>query len=302
MNELLHELAKNLSSKISLEIRDLLMDRHLYQSAAVPASEIRDEIFTAVAAHYEPDFGAVFAIRAQKVIAAPWMPDLKNVPPYPQPAFTGTLDTVFFNVYDVKLYCTACSRLEPFNVTSASDFLAGEPMQTRFNERAERVQVFVLSFTCQSCKGPPEVFLVRRQGTKLTLSGRAPMEHVPVPSVIPKSIAKYYSSATIGYQSGQTLAGLFLLRTLIEQWIRYSGAPEGYKADAALDWYMSHLPQDFKARFASLRDLYGGLSDAIHSAAEDEPLFNRTRSLIEEHFKAIKLFQLVMPFKEGESE
>jgi hypothetical protein len=55
------------------------------------------------------------------------------------------------------------------------------------------------------------------------LSGRAPIEHVLVPNVIPKNAAGFFKDALIAYQSGQTLAALFLLRTLIEQWLKLEG-------------------------------------------------------------------------------
>jgi adenylate kinase len=73
-----------------------------------------------------------------------------------------------------------------------------------------------LSYQCQSCKGVPEVFLVRREHLKRTNAGRAPIEHVEVPKDIPKHVSRFFRGAIVAHQSGQTLAGIFLLQTLIE--------------------------------------------------------------------------------------
>jgi hypothetical protein len=47
------------------------------------------------------------------------------------------------------------------------------------------------------------------------------------------------------FPEGQTLAGLFLLRTFIEQFVKASTGIDR-KADEVLDTYMAELPQDFK--------------------------------------------------------
>ena len=63
-------------------------------------------------------------------------------------------------------------------------------------------------------------------------------------------------------------------------------------ADKLLDAYMSTLPDDFKARFASFRSLYENLSDDIHAAKGNAELFERVLTKIEEHFEARHLFKL----------
>ena len=60
------------------------------------------------------------------------------------------------------------------------------------------------SFLCQSCKGIPEVFLIRREGLKLILSGRAPMEVADVPTVIPKT-PKDDTATLLGGISGPSI-------------------------------------------------------------------------------------------------
>jgi hypothetical protein len=134
--------------------------------------------------------------------------------------------------------------------------------------------------------------LVRRQGLKLTHSGRAPIEHVDVPRVIPNPVKGYYSDAVVAHQSSQTLAGIFLLRTVIEQWARSVVPDAPPDAEKLLDAYMSPLPEDFKRRFASFRKLYADLSEDMHAARGDAGLFERVLGEIEEHFEARRLFRL----------
>ena len=136
--------------------------------------------------------------------------------------------------------------------------------------------------------------LVQRVGGKLTLCGRSPMEHVPVSTDIPKSIRTYYSQSVIAQRSGQILAGLFLLRTAIEQWARkFAPAPD--YADRALEAYMTTLPDDFKARFPSLRQIYEKISLDIHKATGSSELYDAMLADFVEHFEARRLFKIADP-------
>ena len=58
------------------------------------------------------------------------------------------------------------------------------------------------------------------------------------------------------------------------------------------DAYQSTLPQDFKSRFPSLKDVYGKLSAAIHSADENAALFDDSCSKVKKHFEARRLFEI----------
>ena len=199
-----------------------------------------------------------------------------------------------FRIPHVKLFCKRCDRVEAFNHVSGWDVLETDVGGTGAtqDENQPTTQIFVLSFLCQSCKGIPEVFLVRRKGEKLTLSGRSPIEHVEQPRDIPKPISRYYSDAIVAHQSGQTLAGVFLFRVLIEQWVQSQTSTKGLKADSALEEYMGGLPNDFKGRFPSFRELYERLSTDIHSATGSADLFEEARQKIVDHFEARRLFKL----------
>jgi hypothetical protein len=224
-----------------------------------------------------------------ELVKAPWFPVdvIKDDKKFPE------LKHILFRTPDVKMFCSECGRVEPFNSVFTEEFYRrGGPNDRVGQKGKDTVQVFVFSFLCQSCKSLPEVFIVRREGFKLILSGRAPIEHVEVPPAISKQVQRHYSGAIVAYQSGQTLAGIFLLRTLIEQWAQYAAPVKGLQADAAIDSYMTTLPDDFKGRFDSLRVLYGELSADIHSASGSADLFEKALSQITKHFEARRLFDM----------
>jgi len=104
-------------------------------------------------------------------------------------------------------------------------------------------------------------------------------------------VKRFYRGAVVAHQSGETLAGNFLLRTVIEQWARTSTGSKGY-ADVVLDEYVQELPDDFKGRFPMLRQTYEHLSTDIHGATGSAEVFEKSRREILHHFEARRLFQL----------
>lgn len=194
-------------------------------------------------------------------------------------------------VPDVHLMCSHCKRREAFNAVNAIDAISQRVIDNKAYQHGV-CQQFVLVYQCQACKVSPDVFLVRRQQLKLTLCGRGPIEMVTAPTIIPNAVVRFYRDALLAHQSGQTLAALFLLRTVIEQWV-YSLNPGSRRyADEALNWYMEQLPPDFNARFPSLREMYGDLSEKLHTATGSDEVFERTTELLTKHFEARRLFEL----------
>jgi hypothetical protein len=207
-----------------------------------------------------------------------------------------------FELPSVDIFCGDCGRVQAFNPTSAADVLGGGLAPKVETPTKEIVQTFIFSFQCQSCRATPEAFLIRREGLKLTLGGRLPMEHVDVPKYIPKGVAsKYYGNAVVAYDAGFVLAGLFYLRVLIEQYVReqtketlVTGAKGAApKADDFVDAYMDSLDDDLKRRFPSLRKVYEKLSAAIHGANEPPGLFESVQKEIEQHFEGKELLERI---------
>jgi len=272
--------------RISEQLKQLLESKHLYQNSQIEYQSLLDT----------PEGKVTNANNVQYFIQfaeGEWNPFDPADQRFPFPIEDNPSRTLQFKVPDVKLFCEVCGRIEAFNVVSTGDFLRHKRFDLSVNKTDDKpIQVFVISFQCQSCKSAPEVFLVRRHGMKLTISGRAPIEHVTVPSVLPKTLQHFYSGAVVAHQSGQTLAGLFLLRTVIEQWARQQVEDAGLKADEVIDKYMITLPDDFRQRFTSMRDLYSKLSADIHSATGSVGLFDEASSKIIEHFDARRLFEI----------
>lgn len=269
------------SGRITDSLQSLLQEKHLYQNIAIETDDFVQAIKSMAGGR--PSLIA-------KAISSPWEPEARVR------AMTSAL---FFKSPDVKIYCNTCDRVEAFNHV--------ETIELGNSSRNGIVQIFALSFLCQSCKVVPEAFLVRREGFKLILCGRAPIEHVSVPNDIPQSVRKYYSGAIVAHQSGQTLAGIFLLRCFIEQWAKIATSKtepiadktmepkKELPADKTIDLYMETLPDDFKARFPSLRDYYGKLSADIHNANGSVKLFDETCEIVKEHFTARRLFKVQFP-------
>jgi hypothetical protein len=273
-----------LSDRVVVAVKLLLETKHLYQSVLVGFSttDVKAIAEAEGVAHLE------FLKEWTSLIQDNWIVgDHLDVFGNRRAILLGK--NIIFVPPDIKTVCTICDRIEAFNPITAIDFC--DPKRA-INETTQghngTIQVFVFSYLCQSCKSVPEVFLVRRDGSKLTLSGRTPMEHIDVPKDIPKSVKEYYSGALVAYQSGQTLAANFLLRTLIE---RFSIDKVG-DVDKPAEEYTKRLPQDFKERFPSLSDFYKKLSDDIHKAEGSAELFEDSRTKIIKHFEARKVFDL----------
>ncbi len=195
--------------------------------------------------------------------------------------------SLFFSLPPVRLLCPVCDDIEAFN------FWGNESAQQPISLGSPGKQAFCFPLQCQRCKTAVIVLLVRRIGRKIMLTGRSEFEEVKAPSLIPKDQRKFYSQAIIAYQSGRALAGVFLLRTLIEQHMR---AVTGNSAELGgydlCDSYAKSLPLDFKQQFPSLKEIYKKLSDAMHAAKADNVLFESQRSEIERHFDALRLFKI----------
>jgi hypothetical protein len=283
------ELQRSFEEKITLAVKSLLESKHLYQSITLEYSDILKAMLKRKIVHQEARKSIPERFSAS--VQANWFPIDRANPNYILP-YGNRPSPICFNTPDVKLFCNMCERVEPANSVSSADFFWRNPVPEHFALSGQKVQVFVFSFLCQSCKSAPEVFLVRRQGLKLIHSGRSPIEHIDVPRAIPKPVKSYYSGAVVAHQSGQTLAGIFLLRTVIEQWARSIVRSTLPDAEKLLDAYMSTLPEDFKQRFPSFHKLYADLSDDLHAAKGDAGLFQKALAEIDQHFDARRIFNL----------
>lgn len=193
----------------------------------------------------------------------------------------------------IKIYCNTCKRIEPYN-PSLNTISKKQVVLNYPDEKAKGIthQLFVIEYICQSCKGLPVVFMIRRKGLKIYLVGRFPIEATPIPNFIPRAQSKYFSDAKIAHNSGQTLAGLFFLRVFIEQYTKDLSTDKKLPADRLIENYMKQLPKGFKSKFPSLSKIYSKLSDAIHKADASVKLFDKSIEEIVEHFDAKRLHKI----------
>jgi len=201
----------------------------------------------------------------------------------------------------VSIFCKACERREAFAPIWHSD-LIGE-IRTAISSGTSKpiallkaFQMFSLAYQCQRCLGPPEAFLVRREGWTLSLHGRSPMERVEIPIYLPKIESKFYRDAVIAFNSGKTLAALVYLRTFIEQFgRRITGKTGKATGDEIFDAYYKTLEPKYAGHMPSLRDWYDKLSEAVHSASEDAALFESAKIEIERHFDFRRIYKMNEP-------
>jgi hypothetical protein len=192
---------------------------------------------------------------------------------------------ISFSLLPVKTLCSICDDVTSFNLSADPSARA----QTMSLGRRGK-QVFCLPLQCQGCRSSVIVFMVARSGRKIQLVGRSEFEQVKVPSSIPKEQKHFYSQALIAFNCGQILPALFLLRTLIEQHMRrVTGLTDGRGEDLC-DKYNKKLDDDFKARFASFKDVYDKLSDALHRANPDNSLFESELERVVLHFDGLDLY------------
>ncbi len=164
-------------------------------------------------------------------------------------------------------------------------------------------QLFFLPYQCQKCKGEPIMFLVKREYAKLQLVGRSFIESVPVPEYIPKEDEKFYKEAILAFNCGRTLAALFYLRVMIEQYVRrILQTKKRISGDELCKQYLTKLPGDFpKERSVSLKTIYEELSKLIHNAKDDEKQFEKSLKDIKKHFDHLRICPLEKtPKKRGE--
>lgn len=297
------------TQNVTAAFKELLSEKHLYQSVSVDTGYIAEEAkkiramevsnisqrirggtsrIVPACKHFQSDGHNMYSVL--------WIPkDQKAPPPTKLEILLKALENQnTLNVYlpTINTFCHHCKGRWPFNPQNADG--KWEQGQSNVSD-----QWFLLTYECQNCKGEPVRYLVRRKKDKLTLCGREPIEHVEVPKVIPKDTSDWYRKSVIAVQSGQVLAGIFLLRVFVEQyWLnieKVKQAVEGNErpsGDEIGSAYKANLPEDFKKRFPTLCEVYSDLSSAIHTADEEFEIYEKANEQVVKHFDALKLFDL----------
>lgn len=273
---------------IETAVKQLLEEKHLYQSVTIDFSDAVARAGTVAVNAHPMDKQSAENARGivSSVIAKRWViAGAREASDSSKSSYEAPLS---FDVRPVRLFCLTCRRRERYEVTRAEDLtydLYAKPLVDPPWGVAD--QVFVIALLCQSCKAFPEVVTIRRAASKrkLTLSGRSPMEEAEVPSSLPERESEFFRDGLVAFNSGKTLAGLFYLRTFIEQFARRVLDETTRKTGQdILAAYGRTLPANLRDAMPSLAECYEKLSIALHTANPDAELFETTRTRIQQHF------------------
>lgn len=279
----------------------LLETKHLYQKLSIEPKEIlaklREGLASMVGEKGEFDRFVGKVLSGRLALADKQLFDA-----------SGQIPIVCLIVGNVKLFCSKCNTREAFRPIWFSEITQSllenqlHPLAPITQDRSAKYkiafratfQLFSLVYQCQHCEGHPEVFLVKRDGLDLSIDGRSPIEHVELPSFIPKEEKHWFRDAVVAFQSGKILAGLFYLRTFIEQFARRKTNTQNDKktGDEILSAYAKTISENLRETMPSLAEWYDKLSAALHTAKEDSELFESAREKIEEHFDIRRVHKL----------
>lgn len=313
-NEVVEQFAPGVKLLIEKAFQTLLEKKHLYQSVEIQMADLSEFIEHLVQRRLDIENNqpmtssshmARMTFKSKEEIRDEYEKQtegyLRRLPYFmPHEGNPNMLDTphtppmksIVFRVPTVRTSCRnpKCGGLWPHNPCPASSFLIPTS-----DSRTDLHQIFLLRYQCQNCKKDPVTFLVKREGLKLTLCGRSPMEEIETPHFIPKQVVGFYRGAVLAFNCNAYLPALFMLRTTIEQHMRLaiSAGDKNKKmsGDELADAYANILHPDFSSHNQSLKPVYASLSDAIHAAKDDGQLFESERTKVLAHFEAKEVFE-----------
>lgn len=315
------QLVEFLIRNITTRLKELLETKHLYQSVTIPIQDL-DEIIrrgieehkreaslaepsTSYSNHKEAERALTELLqkRRARLLVWPWGFDPENHS-YPGARPVGSVyqELPSLQIPSIRVSCDSAickGSRQPHN----SGYIGLREGVGAFSAEnsGSALQIFSFPFQCQNCKGEPLVFLVKREGLRLTLAGRSQFPEVVIPDFIPDKQKKFYRNAVIADQTGFVLAAALYLRTLIEQYF-YQIIPEteikairgNPTGDELAELYAKTLPKNFPDSFPSLKKAYDDLSKIVHSGKETDETkksFVTIRTAVDGHFKAIQLFK-----------
>jgi len=311
------EIEAAVRGRIASTIKQLLEEKHLYQSLTIERGEF-EKLISQLLSEYEADekasgprvrtsplealfkgdsYQELLNKRLSLVLDGPWgFQSETNSLPGAEPLGWNPIALPSIRISCGSSICK--SSIQPHN----SGFIGLQNEIGSYELSDEpKSQCFSLPYQCQNCKGEPLIFLVKRVGLKLAISGRSQLSEVLVPKCIPGNISGFYKKAIIANQTGFVLAGALYLRVLVEQHFHAVIPPDKLQAikgnptgDELADFYAETLPVGFPASFPSLKKAYADLSKIIHTGKENDEVkkvFQSVISAVEGHFEAVQVFK-----------
>lgn len=303
LRDKLNEIMRNaVAEDIRIAIWSLLETKYLYQTVKVRWETVaskakstqdkfngKNEILEIGPDRIWSDSLAAYLVKlAAKTQVGAWnvIPEL-----HPEGTTLGKSDEFEVIAPPAELYCRTCKTSKAHNSGSLKAGIIPQPYPTDVKKGH---QVFTCGYECQRCRSALVVYQITRHEEKLILSGCSEYPKISVLREIPEDVAEYVSEAKIAHGTGRTLAGLFFLRTAIEQHLRkttgFFGRQTGEELVTA---YRGYLNEDFPNKEWVLGRLYEELSAKLHMAEADEKQFEKTLCELERYFKALSLFPLV---------
>lgn len=284
------KLKTDVQEALNNALAQLLEKKHLYQAISISL----DDLIAVL-----KDRAAAETLQQAKSLTAQWLAGVwipRHFDPHAAPPLnSATAPAPELLLRPLRLVCPVCKTGQahtPVTWTDETEAAVQARMVVRTAPKL-RSQVLTISYQCQACHSLPTVFIVRREGHRLRLEGRSPMEWLELPAHVPDTEAVFYRDAVMAYNAGKTLAALFYLRTFIERFARrVSGIQKRATGDEIMEEYAATLPEDLRARMPSFRGLYDRLSDALHSAREDSELFESARLEVDNHLDIRRVFTL----------
>lgn len=199
---------------------------------------------------------------------------------------------VSFYLPSIKMYCSKCKDEHTFfsvGVLWADGFLDYYP---RISEKTE--QLFNFSYNCGICKDHLIGFLVKRDGSRLTLCGRTERLPVNVPKIIPKKLRVIVNDAISATNENDLYAGFYHLRTFCEHYMKSSigmAIKEKVTGDELSEKYNSSLDSRMTASLPAISVIYESASRFMHERDGEREDFESLLREIEDHLLAKELFE-----------
>jgi hypothetical protein len=309
------EIVQAFRLRVENALKELLESKHIYQSVTIQTDDLSEPLKSghhlAIEMNNGEQQGRVSqylseqeccfpSVLVNHLISAKWIWDIEKpskVPQRSQEPLAGR-DEPYCFIPRLVRPCAKCGS-DTAHLPSFFHSALREPLvELDFPPTGEgkRVQLWSLSYQCQVCRGEPNVFLVRRNGPKVTLAGRSIFEKISVPKFIPEGVKEFYSEAIIASRTGNHLPGCLYLRLVIEHQIRSavdpSKLPVRPTGDELTDQYAKVLHPDFPRSLVSFKTVYADLSEVIHSGREDENVFEQSLEALTKHFDQLRLLPL----------